>query len=923
MLLKNMAPRLKPGDLDSCLESLLQIFNQELFGAVSEEKEVEGIVGKLPEARSIKAYDCYEMVSKVAGQGSITKMITPLKEVLDTSHSHRASNRVRETLRRCAIGLQENAGITQEALLIFIHGLTSETLPLMNKTSKSEVSEAITPKEGQRPPSTYLLPPTPTRAGIVPETSAKTHHHLLVEFGLQLLNMSLKRSKLVASNEQHLSMLDPFTLILIKSMESQHTRVISMALRCLCWLLRYPLPTLDELIKQLTQILFRLLRKYARAGAAKGDNFELMVVTFKAMTVLIRDVKQHTINEKQLQVLLAYAEEDIHDHTRQATAFGLLKAILSRKLVSPEMNGIMEKVSQLSITSTSPSARIQCREVMHQFLLDYPLGKKLKRHLEFYVKQLSFSIETGRESALEMLATIYSTFPQKLLMEHAGLFFIPMATRLVNDDSAKCRKLTALALVTLLKKLTLEKRDDLFAVTLQWLKDAKRSHQRLAAQLSGLFVDCEKETFSRHLSQILPVIDETIKPENFKEEEEEEDGEVKAQDHLLFHLMATLSKITKHFHLTTYKDQQTVVNSIWESVEAHLVHPHAWVRLMACRLFGEMFANLQPDDVVTTATIAKSSVTPVTSAAAGTKKKKQKRGKKLTSKQEEPEVQTQGMDVSKTRNSSTRVQEKFEYLQGDVEKRMLGLANKFCVQLNSSMVTKELAEQVVKNLIFVSKVVHRLHPVPQPSPFKRKKGSASKEEAQEEDGDDAEDVVCPETEEQDTKLEENRDAESLTIEWLVRKMSHIAATEVAKTAKVTLRRSSVIKWMAATALEVGQGLVEPLLPSMLQVVAREMNDKASHGDAELRVLCQEVMELLKGLVGLETFSNIYAAVQRNASENRLARKRKRALEAVANPDKAAERRMRIQQLKKEARKRKLQALRPTYHINKRPRLKGR
>ena len=61
--------------------SVWQVFNQELFGAVSEEKEVEGIVGKLFEARSIKAYDCYEVVSKFVGQGSITKLIAPLKEV--------------------------------------------------------------------------------------------------------------------------------------------------------------------------------------------------------------------------------------------------------------------------------------------------------------------------------------------------------------------------------------------------------------------------------------------------------------------------------------------------------------------------------------------------------------------------------------------------------------------------------------------------------------------------------------------------------------------------------------------------------------------------------------------------------------------------------------------------------------------------
>lgn len=39
----------------------------------------------------------------------------------------------------------------------------------------------------------------------------------------------------------------------------------------------------------------------------------------------MRNVKNNKISETQLQVLLGYAEEDIYDQSRQATAFGLLK----------------------------------------------------------------------------------------------------------------------------------------------------------------------------------------------------------------------------------------------------------------------------------------------------------------------------------------------------------------------------------------------------------------------------------------------------------------------------------------------------------------------------------------------------------------------------------------------------------------------
>lgn len=113
------------------------------------------------------------------------------------------------------------------------------------------------------------------------------------------------------------------------------------------------------------------------------------------------------------------------------------QAILSRKLIVPEMEEVLKKVAKLSVTGSNSMIRIHCRQVQGssaengrnvfevlcsatipalqiylKYLLDYPLGKKLREHLDFVVAQLRYDHDTGRESTLEMLAYIFQTFPQ-------------------------------------------------------------------------------------------------------------------------------------------------------------------------------------------------------------------------------------------------------------------------------------------------------------------------------------------------------------------------------------------------------------------------------------------------------------------------------------------------------------------------------
>uniref|UniRef100_A0AAR2JK74 UTP20 small subunit processome component n=1 Tax=Pygocentrus nattereri TaxID=42514 RepID=A0AAR2JK74_PYGNA len=864
-LLTILKPALQAGDLDPCLDILVEIFNNELFGSLAEEKDVRGIVSKVMEARHSKSSDSYELLAQFCSQERVTQLIVPLKEVLENTTSLKVSRRVNSVLRRVVAGLLLNQSMTPQSILLLCHGLVSQSLPLI--TSKSKYKPAPPPDPRLPPPSCLLLPPTPKRGGEKAAVSSKTNMHILVNAGLKLLHSSLKSSKINSSVPSIREMLDPFVSLLLDCVNSMHVKVITEGLQTFIWILKFPLPALEQTADNLTKQLFVLLKDYAKAGAGRGENFELVQNCFKAITVLVKSVTKHRISDTQLQVLLGYAEEDIYDNSRQATAFGLLRAILSRKLVVPEMEEVMKKVAKLSINGSNEQVRVRCRQIYLKYLMDYPLGKKLRNHFDFIVAQLTYEYDTGRQSALEMMAFIFQTFPQPLLLEHCGLFFVPLSLVMVNDDSARCKKMASLAIKSLLGHLDVNNQNAMFTLVNSWLTGEKMALRRLGAQVCGLFVEVEGEKFNRRLDSLLPLIEKEIHADNFEEIEEEEDE--KAADRLLFYYLTLITKLIKDCDfLELHKPTDTLFN-IWRHIEAHLYYPHSWVWLTASQVFGLLFAAHKPEELLSL-----------------------------------------WQSIEKAPKTSQSVASSF--LATNLDQKMRELVLSFCHQLQSKYLDIAAGEQVIKNLLFIAKVIYLISP--------ESHSVENEKEVEVEDG-ETEDKTEEEEEEEEDEKEQEQSVEDKkrppSVLWVIKKLSLLAKREAADTPKVPLKRTCVFKFLGALAVDLGKERLGPYLTTIIAPLYRELDSTYADQDPTLKNLAQELIELLKKLVGLEKFSLAFAAVQKEATQRRALRKKHKALQAVAHPDIAARKKIKKHQKKSEAKKRKIEFLRPGYKAKKR------
>ncbi|KIM31383.1 hypothetical protein M408DRAFT_7156 [Serendipita vermifera MAFF 305830] len=821
------------GNLDDIVGDVAEISAEVIFGQSGKDVQGEDFKTTYREVRSAasKGLDTLTILARSITLVSVARLLLPLRSIMHETESVKTMQIVEESLKRIAGGLNSNPSMDSKSLLSLCHALIGQNAKFL-----------------QEKPSIHQKGSS-TRKNFVVQSKrdlphAQEHYannsYRFVAFGLELLIVAFRRNRFDYHDADIVSRLEPMVTLIGNTLYSTATPVVILGLKAISSIAKAPLKTIP---KALPVIIHQQVEIVRQAGSAES---EVAQASLKSLASTLRDCATAQLKEKDLKFVLEVMEPDLEETESQAAVFALLRAIVQRKLVVPEIYDMMDKVASVVVTNQSTQVQEMCRGILLQFLLDYPQGKgRLRKQMTFLASNLGYVFESGRLSVMVLLEAVFLKFEQKLVAEYADMFITALIMVLANDDSSTCRERASTLIKILYKCLEQNQRSQLVERLHVWVtQGAQGSLASVSAQVYGLVVDVAVEDAGTHMPVIVSDLNAMLEKAVERHEELTETPgdsmEVDLDWQTPYHALVVLCKALKEM-----RDPEEVSGRIsWELVVDLMLFPHSWVRSACSKLLGSFYAR------------------KLVNVDTGTGYPSTRRGMVAVAKNSSIQLRSEHLDQA---------------FSLQVVKNLVFLGKSFCDGINSGDAEAEEQEE---------------------SDGDESKSSDSDEENQNQTSKEERIMKTP------LPWLFSKLSYQVKTAHIKRRSSFVAPRNW------HLEPLAVLQWFAAMVSYMDADSLERYLVHILTPVYRLSEDdtiRDSNMD-ELKTVAQELQDLVQSKVGVTKFTAIYGQIRQGTLAIRRERKAARAMTVASNPQVAAKRQIQRNVAKRESRKRKLHAI---------------
>lgn len=404
-LLVSAAPKLRVGDIDHCLDSLVTIFMDDVFGTPGKEKEATEYTSQMREVRKKSlSYDSMELVASITSIPCVLDLTSPIREYLERPRPR--LEKVDEMLRRVREGVRKNKTAEDRKSLVLCYRILKDSLKTEDGTDL-------------RSPSTYKV----------------------ASFALGLCRRVLDKHESLKTVE-NLSGFMPTINIAMRQREDE-LQVSSM--RLLTAIIKVPLEDIDANAGDYVKLVRRIIE------TEPSTNTALCQAALRLVSALLRERPQAIIKQSQFEHHIALLLERIRpdlqepsrsgERDRQVAAFNFLRAVIGRGVLMKEIYDVMDTVREVMITTQEHPIPALSRSVYSRFVLDYfpEEGKGLVKQVEYLISNLQYPHAHGRQSAMDVMGFLLGKKSNAAVQSLCVDLFLPLVLVLVTDSTEDCR----------------------------------------------------------------------------------------------------------------------------------------------------------------------------------------------------------------------------------------------------------------------------------------------------------------------------------------------------------------------------------------------------------------------------------------------------------------------------------------------------
>ncbi|KAI3323358.1 armadillo-type protein [Xylariaceae sp. AK1471] len=494
-ILVAVIPQFQPGDIDYCLDDIMAIIMDDIFGVIGQEKDAEEYTSKTKEVKSSKSQDSMELIARTASVNRLGELISPLRLLLLEKLDLRMVRKIDELLSRITTGLLGNSAAASRDTLIFCY----EVVQQVYTSQKAETHSKMDPRTRR-----YLVQKGAKRTGERSTTSKYTYK--LVRFAIDVLRAVFKKHESL----RNASNITGFIPILGDAVIEGEEEVKIATFKLLNVLTKVPFKA-DDASK-----LYRVAAKEATKCISTSSSFagDIAQASLKLMSIILRDRRDVIVKDAAIDMLLGKLKDDLTEPLYRHITFNFLRSVLDRRIETAVVYDTLDYVGSVMITNDDKDTRDLARGAFFQFLRDYPQKKnRWAKQLSFIVANLKYEREGGRLSVMEVIHLLLMKSADDFVQEVAANCFIPLILVLANDESEKCRLAAAELIKEIFRKIDKERTSKFLALARNWLEqDDNPAVLQLAIQSFALYFEAresssrDKKDLDRLLSALVTVL---------------------------------------------------------------------------------------------------------------------------------------------------------------------------------------------------------------------------------------------------------------------------------------------------------------------------------------------------------------------------------------------------------------------------------